>query len=127
VPGHRDAEAGDLCGEHGRRAAEQGSDGGSERIEAKARALGDLAVTVADDLGLTLASPRSSRQRGGHVAIRHPRAAELHQLLEQRKIIVDKREPDILRLGLSPLTTRFTDVHDALTALAELAAGMLEP
>ena len=59
--------------------------------------------------------------RGGHVAIRHPDAARIHRELEARGVIVDKRDPDILRLGMSPLTTRFIDVYDALVHLAELA------
>jgi kynureninase len=35
-------------------------------------------------------------------------------------VIVDKRDPDVLRLGMSPLTTRFVDVYDALVAIADL-------
>jgi dTDP-4-dehydrorhamnose reductase len=35
----------------------------------------------------------------------------------------DFREPDIVRLGMSPLTTRFVDVHDGITAIAELLDG----
>lgn len=31
----------------------------------------------------------------------------------------DFREPDSVRLGLSPLTTRFVDDHEGLAALAE--------
>ena len=34
----------------------------------------------------------------------------------------DKREPDVLRLGMSPLTTRFTDVFHALALLADFTA-----
>jgi kynureninase len=33
-------------------------------------------------------------------------------------VITDFREPDLLRLGCAPLTTRFTDVFDGLTAIA---------
>jgi kynureninase len=32
------------------------------------------------------------------------------------------RPPDILRFGMSPLTTRFTDVWDGLQRTAELAS-----
>ena len=50
----------------------------------------------------------------------HPRARELCDALGRRGVITDFREPDIIRLGLSPLSTRFTDVHAGLTALREL-------
>jgi len=67
-------------------------------------------------------TPRDPARRGGHLAIRHPEARRLHQALADRKIIVDHRDPDVLRFGLSPLTTRFVDVYDAMATLA----GMLE-
>ncbi|MFZ9158815.1 MAG: hypothetical protein ACO230_12080 [Ilumatobacteraceae bacterium] len=35
-------------------------------------------------------------------------------------MIADVRPPDIVRLGLSPLTTRFTDVWDGLHTLRAL-------
>ena len=42
------------------------------------------------------------------------------QELHARNIIFDFREPDIIRAGCSPLTTRFTDVYDGLRAVAGL-------
>jgi kynureninase len=38
-------------------------------------------------------------------------------------VITDFRDPDIVRIGCSPLTTRFRDVFDGLTCLA----GLLNP
>ena len=38
--------------------------------------------------------------------------------LAARDVIFDFREPNIIRAGCSPLTTRFTDVHDGITAIA---------
>ena len=35
-------------------------------------------------------------------------------------MITDFREPDIIRPGLSPLTTRFADVHAGLATLRDL-------
>lgn len=93
---------------------------GIAAIASKARQLTGFAIDLADELGLETSTPRDPDRRGGHVAIKHPNARWLHQQLGARKVIVDFRDPDVLRLGLSPLTTRFTDVHDALTTLAGL-------
>ena len=90
-------------------------------VAAKARVLTGLAIDLADQHGLVTDTPRDPARRGGHVAIRHPDARRLHAVLADRKIIVDHRDPDVLRLGLSPLTTRFVDVFDAMTTLG----GML--
>jgi kynureninase len=35
-------------------------------------------------------------------------------------VIPDFREPDVIRLGLAPLYTRFVDVHEALDRLRGL-------
>ena len=51
----------------------------------------------------------------------HPEARELTARLIDRGVIPDFREPDIVRLGMSPLTTRFVDVFDGVTTLGELA------
>lgn len=88
----------------------------------KARRLTDHGLRLAADHGLDVATGTGSRRRGGHVAIRHPDAFTLHAELGSRKIIVDKRDPDVLRFGMSPLTTRFVDVHDALAVLTDLIA-----
>jgi hypothetical protein len=41
----------------------------------------------------------------------------VNELATKHKVIADVRPPDIVRLGLSPLTTRFTDVWDGLEKL----------
>jgi kynureninase len=39
-------------------------------------------------------------------------------------VIPDFRHPDGVRIGLAPLTTRFTDVHDGARALQSLLAAL---
>jgi kynureninase len=99
---------------------------GIERIRAKGIALTSLAVALIDarlaGLGASVASPRDSTVRGAHVALAHPDAASLCQRLIERGVIVDFRRPDVIRLGLSPLTTRFVDVWDAVEAVRDLLA-----
>ena len=91
-------------------------------IAEKARLLTGFGIDLADQFGLENVTPRDASRRGGHVAIRHTDASRLHDELTARKVIIDRRDPDILRFGMSPLTTRFVDVFDAFTALADLTA-----
>ena len=97
------------------------AEAGTGAIAAKARALTGFALDLADAHGLVTDTPRDPARRGGHVSVRHPDARRQHAELAERKVIVDHRDPDVLRFGLSPLTTRFVDVYDAFAILSELA------
>ena len=103
------------------------AEAGIDRIRAKGVALTEYAVALFDaklaGLGYALGSPRDPARRGAHVAIRHPDARRLAADLIRGGIIPDFREPDSIRLGLSPLTTSFGDVARGIGRLAELAGG----
>ena len=90
-------------------------------IATKASALTGFAIELCDQLGLTTCTPRDPARRGGHVSVVHPDARARAAQLVEHAVIPDFREPDIVRLGMSPLTTRFADVFDGLTTLARLA------
>ncbi|MBV8940561.1 MAG: kynureninase [Solirubrobacterales bacterium] len=100
------------------------AEAGMERIHAKAMALTDFAIALVDarlaQLHFSIASPRNRLRRGAHVAVAHGEAEALCAELIARGVIVDFRGPDVIRLGLSPLTTRFVDVWDAVEALRAL-------
>ncbi|MHB1808738.1 MAG: kynureninase/PvdN C-terminal domain-containing protein, partial [Solirubrobacteraceae bacterium] len=102
------------------------AEAGIDRIRAKAVALTDFAIELADARlsgnGFTVGSPREAAGRGAHVALRHPAAAELCVRLAERGVIVDHRPPDVIRLGLAPLTTRFVDVHEGIDRLHGVAS-----
>ena len=93
-------------------------------IRAKGMALTSFAVELLDEwlapLGCSLGSPREAAGRGNHVSIRHPDARRLTRGLIDRGVIPDFRAPDSIRIGLSPLTTSFEDVHRGLGTLREL-------
>jgi kynureninase len=94
---------------------------GMPAIAVKGRALTDFALSIVDELGLHSSTPRDATKRGCHVAVHHHDAADLvDRLAREHKVIADVRPPDIVRLGLSPLTTRFTDVWDGLHTLRAL-------
>ena len=57
------------------------------------------------------------------MAIRHPDARELTRRLVEHGVVPDFREPDVIRFGLSPLTTSFADVRRAIDVLQELLTG----
>lgn len=91
-------------------------------ISAKATQLTGFGIQLCDQLGLQTCTPREDHRRGGHVSVVHPDARALTARLIERGVIPDFREPDIVRLGMSPLTTRFVDVFDGMTVLADLTS-----
>ena len=97
---------------------------GIDAIRAKGIALTEFAIELLDarlaPLGCTLGSPRDAARRGAHVAIRHPAARRLTDELIARGVVPDFREPDSIRFGLPPLTTRFADVAAGVDRLVEL-------
>jgi kynureninase len=99
---------------------------GIDALRAKSIAQTDLAVELFDawlaDRGFSLGSPRDSARRGSHVALRHPDGAEIAaRLWRDARVVVDFRMPDVIRLGIAPLYTRFVDVWDALARLRDVA------
>jgi kynureninase len=100
------------------------AEAGIAAIRAKGVALTELAISLADDVlapfGVRVASPRDPARRGAHVALAHPDAKHLCAGLIERDVIPDFRRPDVIRFGLSPLTTRFVDVWDGIDTLRSL-------
>ena len=93
-------------------------------MRAKSIQLTSYLIELADawlvPLGCALATPRDPGRRGGHVTFCHPHAEQIVGQLAAANIITDYRTPDRFRLGLSPLTTRFTDVWRAAGAAREI-------
>ena len=100
------------------------AEAGIDAIRRKGIELTELAIALIDArlsaLGASVASPRDPALRGAHVALAHPRAKSLCAELIKRGVIVDFRRPDVIRLGCSPLTTRFVDVWDGVETVREL-------
>ena len=96
------------------------AEAGMPAIHAKGKALTSLAIDLCDQLGMPTPTPRDPNARGLHVAVQHPRAKAVVRELHDRNVIFDFREPDIIRAGCSPLTTRFTDVYDGLSAISSM-------
>lgn len=91
---------------------------GMKAIADKGRLLTEFGLHVVDHFGLTSCTPRNPIRRGCHIAVVHPEARSIvTDLAEHHHVIADWRPPDLIRLGFSPLTTRFTDVWDGLERL----------
>ncbi len=100
---------------------------GIERIHRKSHLLTSYLVYLADSVltreGFTLGSPRNPSRRGSHISIRHPEGFRISRALtEEFGVVPDFREPDNIRLGLSPLTTTFSEVWQAVERLRLVVA-----
>lgn len=102
------------------------AEAGIERLREKGVALTNYLIHLADEwlepYGFRLASPRADARRGNHVTLYHPDAWRINQALIAAGVIGDYRTPDRLRLGPVPITTRFSDLWDALDRLRRIAA-----
>jgi kynureninase len=100
------------------------AEAGIQALRDKGIRLTSYLIELADawlaPLGCVLASPRDPARRGSHVCLHHPEAGRLSQALTRAGVIGDFRTPDRLRLGPAPVTTRFTDVWDALDILRQI-------
>ena len=67
-----------------------------------------------------LVSPRDAKLRGSQIALSHPDAYPISQALIDKDVIVDFREPNILRFGITPLYTRYQDIWQAVHILNKL-------
>jgi len=104
-------------------------DAGMPAIRAKSIALTEFAISLAADwlapLGVTLASPDDVAQRGSHVTFLHPEMREVVARLWQQDVIPDYRDPGGIRIGLSPLSTSFEEVHRGMAATRDVLKQVL--
>lgn len=89
-------------------------------LQAKAEALGALAIARAGALGLDVRSPAEGRRRGGHVSLRINDGYPVVQALAAQGVLADFRAPDTVRFGFSPLFLTYAQVWDAMEALGEI-------
>jgi kynureninase len=96
---------------------------GIEAVRAKSVELTELVIRVADallsPLGVEVASPRDAAQRGGHVTLRRNGFRAVTATLWEEGVIPDYRDPDGIRIGVSPLSTSFAEVVEGMLALRD--------
>jgi kynureninase len=101
---------------------------GMPAVREKSVALTSYAIEVADAVlgpaGVVVASPRDPAWRGGHVTLNHPLMREVTAALWEQDVIPDYRDPDGLRVGLSPLSTSFEEVERGLERARVVLDGL---
>ncbi|MBK4347051.1 kynureninase [Lacisediminihabitans changchengi] len=94
---------------------------GIEAIRAKSLALTshafDLVEELLSEFGVGVVTPREEARRGSHVTITHPEFRAVTQTLWAQDVIPDFRNPDGIRLGLSPLSTSFAELRVGVEAI----------
>ena len=75
-------------------------------------------------LGMELNTSRDSKERGGHISLVHPDAAQICIALRQiSNVIPDYRTPNSIRLAISPLPTSYVEVWDGFNRMRDLVAS----
>ena len=93
-------------------------------VKRKSDGLFDLFVSEIETRApeLEILTPRNASRRGSQISLRHPEAYAVVQALIGRGVVGDFRQPDIIRLGLTPLYLRYQDVHRAAEILGDIIA-----
>jgi kynureninase len=91
-------------------------------VFAKHAQLGDLLIGLAADAGIEVASPASSAERGGFVALRHQAGAAVVGALADAGVVASFRPPDSIRFGLSALYHRHLDMWQVVERLGRILA-----
>ncbi|MBC7518467.1 MAG: aminotransferase class V-fold PLP-dependent enzyme [Microbacteriaceae bacterium] len=88
-------------------------------IREKSVALTEHAIALSDELlpDAVLSTPRAAHRRGSHITLDREGFAELVPKLWAQGVIPDFRGPTGIRIGLSPLSTSFTEVELGILAI----------
>jgi kynureninase len=75
-------------------------------------------------LGFVLNTSRDPKERGGHISLVHPDAAQICVALREiSNVIPDYRTPNSIRLAISPLPTSYVEVWDGFARMRDLVAS----
>lgn len=86
-----------------------------------------LRTLLADEVRII--TPTQPSQRGCQLSLvfAHGRVKELEHLLAKQGVIVDSREPDVIRVAPAPLYNSFTDVYQFVHRLKDVLASLPKP
>jgi len=103
-------------------------DAGIDLIAQKAATGTQMMIDLYDawlaPLGFELNTSRDSKERGGHISLVHPDAAQICVAMREiSNVIPDYRTPNSIRLAISPLPTSFVEVWDGFARMRDLVAS----
>jgi kynureninase len=100
---------------------------GIAAIRAKSLAQTDYLIGLIEESGLCdapygyrIGTPRNHRRRGGHVAVEHDAGLAISRALKARGVVVDFRQPDVVRLAPVALYTSYHDLWRTVQVLREI-------
>ena len=98
---------------------------GMAAIEEKCARGTELMIELFDDwlapLGFTLETPRESSMRGGHLSLAHPEAARIARALREfSNVIPDFRQPQSIRVAISPLYNTYAEIYTGFARIRDL-------
>jgi len=104
------------------------AEAGIDQIARKATLGTQLMIDLYDlwlkPLGFELNTPRDAQNRGGHISLVHPDAAQICVALRTlSKVIPDYRTPNSIRVAISPLATSYVEVWDGFDRMRELVSS----
>ena len=77
-----------------------------------------------EPLGFSVVTPRDSKRRGGHISVRHPDAQKISEAIRIfGNVIGDFRQPDCIRLAISPLATSYVEIFDGFERIRDVVAS----
>lgn len=87
-----------------------------------------LMQEILEPMGFSSGSPNHAMQIGSHIALRHPDAYRICQAMinpatTSLRVIPDFREPDIIRIGITPLYTSYSDIYKAIMRILEIVTS----
>lgn len=96
-----------------------------QAIEAKAALGTELMIDLFEEwlknLGFALGTPRISSHRGGHISLLHEDAFQISVAMRKiSKVFPDFRNPNVIRVAISPLTTSFVEIWDGFDRIRNL-------
>ena len=104
------------------------NEAGIDAIAHKAAVGTQMMIELYDEwlapLGIELNTSRDPKERGGHISLVHPDAAQICVALRTiSNVIPDYRTPNSIRLAISPLPTSYVEVWDGFARMRDLVAS----
>jgi kynureninase len=107
---------------------------GMQAIRNKSVSQAEFLLRMAEEflypLGFRSGSPGDPEQRGSHISLRHPEAYRICKALIDPEtgdavVIPDFREPDNIRLGITPLYTTYKELFTAVREIRDIVTDKL--